>query len=60
MFCILPLGVVSKNINGELIILRRNVLCNVVEAFIVVNVMAMPRMKLVNKIPAMHAPYILR
>jgi len=59
-FCILPLGVVSKKLIGELMILQRNVLCNVVEAFIVANIMTKPRIKLVNNIPAMQAPYMFR
>lgn len=58
-FCILPLGVLSKNFNGAPMILRRNALCSVVDALIVVNMMTRPRIRLVTRMPTIHAAYML-
>lgn len=53
IFCILPMGVTSKNVTGDLISFLKTLLCSVVEALIVVYVIANPRSKLVSKITPM-------
>lgn len=54
IFCILPLGVVSKNFRGDVIIFLKTLLCTVVEARIVAYVIIKPRMRLVIIIKPIH------